>query len=191
MQCDCRVLGWDSGPRNVLLRGRLPCQFAESAVSKEGSTGTGRRCGELQGLARWRLQLLAQPALADVKAGVDAWSRGDYAVAVREWLRACRSRDPDDPDVFNLAQFLRLGCAVPVDEARAGPTTHERRRQGAPAGGRHLWPDAVPGRAARTGLRLRRGCRAARRPALAVFARHRLFQRRLRLQRLGARLRAC
>jgi hypothetical protein len=44
----------------------------------------------------------AQPALADVKAGVDAWSRGDYAVAVREWRGPAEAGDPDA--MFNLAQ---------------------------------------------------------------------------------------
>lgn len=61
--------------------------------------------------------LLAQPALADVKAGVDAWSRGDYAVAVREWRGPADAGDADA--MFNLAQAYRLGRGVPVDEARA------------------------------------------------------------------------
>jgi cell division protein FtsN len=61
--------------------------------------------------------LAAQPALADVKAGVDAWSRGDYALAVREWQGPAEAGDPDA--LFNLAQAYRLGRGVPVDEARA------------------------------------------------------------------------
>ena len=63
------------------------------------------------------LALGAQPALADVKAGVDAWSRGDYAVAVREWQGLAEAGDADA--LFNLAQAYRLGRGVPVDEARA------------------------------------------------------------------------
>lgn len=59
----------------------------------------------------------AQPALADVKAGVDAWSRGDYALAVREWQGPAEAGDADA--LFNLAQAYRLGRGVPVDEARA------------------------------------------------------------------------
>jgi len=59
----------------------------------------------------------AQPALADVKAGVDAWSRGDYAVAVREWQGPAEAGDADA--LFNLAQAYRLGRGVPADEARA------------------------------------------------------------------------
>jgi hypothetical protein len=59
----------------------------------------------------------AQPALADVKAGVDAWSRGDYALAVREWQGPAEAGDADA--MFNLAQAYRLGRGVPADEARA------------------------------------------------------------------------
>lgn len=57
------------------------------------------------------------PALADVKTGVDAWSRGDYAAAVREWEAPAAAGDPDA--MFNLAQAYRLGRGVVVDLARA------------------------------------------------------------------------
>jgi hypothetical protein len=59
----------------------------------------------------------AQPALADVKAGVDAWSRGDYAAAVRQWRGPAEAGDADA--MFNLAQAYRLGRGVPLDEGRA------------------------------------------------------------------------
>src|SRR5690606_13795225 len=59
----------------------------------------------------------AGPALADVKSGVDAWSRGDYAAAVREWEVPAAAGDPDA--MFNLAQAYRLGRGVPADLARA------------------------------------------------------------------------
>lgn len=60
---------------------------------------------------------MAVPALADVKAGVDAWSRGDYAAAVREWEGPAGAGDPDA--MFNLGQAYRLGRGVPVDLQRA------------------------------------------------------------------------
>ena len=60
---------------------------------------------------------LAAPALADVKAGVDAWSRGYYAAAVREWQPAADKGDPDAQ--FNLAQAYKWGRGVPQDFARA------------------------------------------------------------------------
>jgi cell division septation protein DedD len=60
---------------------------------------------------------VAAPALADVKAGVDAWSRGDYAAAVREWEGPAATGDADA--LFNLAQAYRLGRGVPTDLERA------------------------------------------------------------------------
>ncbi|MBW8784806.1 MAG: SPOR domain-containing protein [Novosphingobium sp.] len=60
---------------------------------------------------------LAGPALADVKAGVDAWSHGDYATAVREWQGPAEHGDADAQ--FNLAQAYKLGRGVPQDLAKA------------------------------------------------------------------------
>lgn len=59
------------------------------------------------------LALAAAPAIADVKAGVDAWSRGDYRKAVDEWRPAAVAGDPDAQ--FNLGQAYKLGRGVPVD----------------------------------------------------------------------------
>jgi cell division septation protein DedD len=61
--------------------------------------------------------MAAAPALADVKAGVEAWSRGDYAAAVREWEGPAAAGDPDA--MFNLGQAYRLGRGVVVNPARA------------------------------------------------------------------------
>ena len=60
---------------------------------------------------------LAAPASADVKDGVDAWSRGDYAAAVREWVAPAQAGDADAQ--FNLAQAYRLGRGVDTDLAQA------------------------------------------------------------------------
>ena len=38
---------------------------------------------------------LAAPAMADVKAGVDAWQQGDYAKAIAEWRPLALAGDPD------------------------------------------------------------------------------------------------
>ncbi len=59
----------------------------------------------------------AAPALADVRAGVEAWSRGDYAAAVAEWEGPAAAGDADA--MFNLAQAYRLGRGVAQDGARA------------------------------------------------------------------------
>jgi cell division septation protein DedD len=68
-------------------------------------------------LAASALCLFAAPALADVKAGVDAWSAGDFTRAVVEWQAPAAAGDPDA--LFNLAQAYRLGRGVEIDNARA------------------------------------------------------------------------
>ncbi len=60
---------------------------------------------------------MATPASADVKAGVDAWTAGDYATAVREWSGPAARGDADAQ--FNLAQAYRLGQGVERDMAQA------------------------------------------------------------------------
>jgi TPR repeat protein len=60
---------------------------------------------------------LAQPALADVKAGVDAWAKGDFTKAVAEWKGPADAGDPDAQ--FNMAQAYKLGRGVPRDFTRA------------------------------------------------------------------------
>ncbi len=59
----------------------------------------------------------AGPALADVRAGVDAWSRGDYAAAIAEWKQPAEQGDADAQ--FNLGQAYKLGRGVERDLARA------------------------------------------------------------------------
>ncbi|MDG5749145.1 SPOR domain-containing protein [Qipengyuania sp. XHP0207] len=61
--------------------------------------------------------LPAGPLLADVKDGVDAWGRGDYEAAVREWIGPAGAGDADA--LFNLAQAYRLGRGVDTDLAMA------------------------------------------------------------------------
>ena len=61
--------------------------------------------------------LAAAPAFADVKAGVDAWSAGDFSRAVVEWQGPAAAGDPDA--LFNLAQAYRLGRGVEIDNANA------------------------------------------------------------------------
>ena len=60
---------------------------------------------------------IAGPALADVKAGVEAWEAGDFARAVAEWQAPAKAGDADA--LFNLAQAYRLGRGVAADSARA------------------------------------------------------------------------
>ncbi|MEQ8412434.1 MAG: SPOR domain-containing protein [Erythrobacter sp.] len=74
------------------------------------------------------LAFIAAPALADVKAGVDAWSAGDYDSAVAEWRGPAANGDPDA--LFNLAQAYRLGRGVEGDLARARDLYAEAARKG-------------------------------------------------------------
>ena len=55
----------------------------------------------------------AFPAIADVKAGVDAWSAGNFDQAVKEWREPARKGDPDAQ--FNMAQAYKLGRGVKQD----------------------------------------------------------------------------
>ena len=61
--------------------------------------------------------MLAAPAHADVKDGVDAWQRGDYQGAVAEWRPAALAGDADAQ--FNMGQAYKLGKGVPQDLKRA------------------------------------------------------------------------
>ena len=61
--------------------------------------------------------LVAAPAFADVKAGVDAWAKGDFPRAVGEWRPLAIAGDADAQ--FNLAQAYKLGRGVPLDPALA------------------------------------------------------------------------
>ncbi len=69
------------------------------------------------GLSIAALALFAGPAWADVKAGVDAWTAGDFTRAVAEWRGPAAAGDADA--MFNLAQAYRLGRGVEIDNARA------------------------------------------------------------------------
>lgn len=72
--------------------------------------------------------LCTAPAMADVKAGVDAWGKGDYAAAVREWRQPAIDGDPDAQ--FNLGQAYKLGRGVPVDPKLAENWYHKAALQG-------------------------------------------------------------
>jgi cell division septation protein DedD len=61
---------------------------------------------------------LAAPAAAQsVKAGIDAWQRGDYVGAVAIWRPLAEAGDPDAS--FNLGQAYRMGRGVLVDLSSA------------------------------------------------------------------------
>ncbi|THD36782.1 MAG: sporulation protein [Sphingomonas sp.] len=85
----------------------------------------------LIGAAALSLMVIAGvPALADTKAGVDAWNRGDYTTAVAEWRKAAIAGDADAQ--FNLAQAYKLGRGVPVDLPMAESWYRKAALQGHP-----------------------------------------------------------
>lgn len=61
--------------------------------------------------------LASVTAFADVKSGVEAWTRGDYAAAVKEWQGPAVRGDADAQ--FNLGQAFKLGRGVPQDLTQA------------------------------------------------------------------------
>ena len=68
------------------------------------------------------------PALADVKAGVEAWERGDYPKAVAEWRPLAIKGDADAQ--FNLGQAYRFGRGVPADMKQAEDWYRKAAAQG-------------------------------------------------------------
>lgn len=70
----------------------------------------------------------AHPALADVRTGVDAWSRGEHDIAVKEWLGPAASGDADAQ--FNMGQAYKLGKGVPQDLKRAEAWYRKAAQQG-------------------------------------------------------------
>ncbi|MDE2303788.1 MAG: sel1 repeat family protein, partial [Sphingomonadales bacterium] len=56
-------------------------------------------------------------ARGDVRAGIDAWGRGDYAGAIAIWQADAARGDADAQ--FNLGEAYLLGRGVPRDLARA------------------------------------------------------------------------
>lgn len=80
------------------------------------------------GLGACAIAIAAVPAAADVKAGVDAWSQGDYATAVAEWEGPAQAGDADA--LFNLAQAYRLGRGVEADMIRASALYEQAAARG-------------------------------------------------------------
>lgn len=72
--------------------------------------------------------MLAAPAYADVKDGVDAWQAGNYQAAVAEWRPLALAGDADAQ--FNLGQAYKLGRGVPADLVQAEAWYRRAAKQG-------------------------------------------------------------
>jgi TPR repeat protein len=74
------------------------------------------------------LALAAGTALADTKAGYDAWMKGDYAAAVAQWRPLADRGDADAQ--FDLGQAYKLGRGVPQDLKTAQSWFEKAAQQG-------------------------------------------------------------
>jgi len=74
--------------------------------------------------------IVSVPADADVKAGVDAWIRGDYAGAVEQWRAMAAAGDADAQ--YNLGQAFKLGRGVSLDLREAEKLLRLASLQGHP-----------------------------------------------------------
>lgn len=61
--------------------------------------------------------IISSTAQADNRAGVEAWTRGEFATAVAQWQGDVAKGDADA--MFNLAQAYKLGRGVPQDLVKA------------------------------------------------------------------------
>lgn len=82
------------------------------------------------------LALASGAARADVKAGVDAWQRGDFAAAVAEWRPLADRGDADAQ--YNLGQAYKMGRGVPADLSIAESWYEKAAQQGHPQAAANL-----------------------------------------------------
>jgi hypothetical protein len=74
------------------------------------------------------LVCLVVPAWADYQAGMDAYNRGDYATALREWRPLAERGDPSAQ--FRLGSLYENGDGVPRDFATARQWYEKAAAQG-------------------------------------------------------------
>ena len=74
------------------------------------------------------LVLVAPASAFGVRAGVEAWQKGNHAAAVAAWKPLAAKGDADA--AFNLGQAYRLGKGVPIDLARAQGLFEQAARKG-------------------------------------------------------------
>ncbi len=76
-----------------------------------------RRAGIFGAVTLLAVMLMAAPALADFQKGLDAYSNGDYATALKEWKSPADQGDAHAQ--YGLGLLYDLGRGVPVDPAQA------------------------------------------------------------------------
>jgi uncharacterized protein len=65
------------------------------------------------GLAVFATTLAAQPVMADVQKGINAWGRGEYEMAVKEWRADALKGNPDAQ--YNMGHAYKVGRGVKQD----------------------------------------------------------------------------
>lgn len=90
---------------------RTPC----GGSAQVGDAPMGYRVYFYAGLSA--VTLASAPLHADTRAGVEAWTRGDFANAVEAWQAELPKGDADA--MFNLGQAYKLGNGVKQDLAMA------------------------------------------------------------------------
>lgn len=85
-------------------------------------------------LAGWTaaaaIMMVAAPAAADVKAGVDLWAKGDWKGAIDQWRQPAIAGDADAQ--FNMGKAYQLGRGVPLDPSIAQGWFKKAAMQGHP-----------------------------------------------------------
>lgn len=69
------------------------------------------------GFAAMAVAMIAAPAVADVKTGVDAWSAGKYDIAVKEWRAPAQQGDADAQYDLGYAYLSGKGVDKNIDTA--------------------------------------------------------------------------
>ncbi|MEE8494146.1 MAG: tetratricopeptide repeat protein [Nitrospirales bacterium] len=80
--------------------------------------------------------LVAAPVWADFKAGVEAYKRGDYATALKEWRPLAEQGSPSAQ--FYMGVMLHLGYGLPEDDAEAARWYRRAAEQGHPGAQHNL-----------------------------------------------------
>src|SRR5512142_372566 len=81
--------------------------------------------------ALFLLLLSSLAPAADFQAGLDAYKRGDFAAALREWQPIADGGDPHAQ--YNLGLLYARGEGVPRDYAKAAEWYRKAAEQGVPA----------------------------------------------------------
>ena len=94
--------------------------FAATPVDTPAGLAESRGVGTLSKrvtIAVMLITVLAMPAWAGVEEGYDAYERGDYVAAFREWLPLAEAGSAEAQ--FNIGVLFQKGRGVPADSAEA------------------------------------------------------------------------